>query len=281
MKKTTIKVPAKINLTLDVLGLKDGYHALQSLVCSVDVYDTVTVKRRKDGNISLKSKGYDPKCDLYSNNAYKSAKLFRETFGTTGVDIIINKKIPVGGGMGGSSADVAGVLNGMKAVYEIPFDMEETANKLGSDTAYMLKGGWAIMSGRGETVEFLDIDKTLYFIIIPESESVSSKHSYQKFDMMKKKYPPCTKSVVEALKSGNEQEFYGLAKNDLTMASSHFVDKIEFNLTALKKAGAPLALMTGSGSATVGVFFNKEQRNKTLKALKPLYKKALIKAKTV
>lgn len=281
MKNITIKVPAKINLTLDVLGLNEGYHDINSLVCSVDLFETIKIKPRKDGLISLKCKGIDPCCDLYSNNAYKAIKLFREKYGTKGVDVTIDKKIPVGAGLGGSSADVSGVLNGMKAVFELDVDLEEIALNIGSDTAYMLKGGWARISGRGERVEFLDVDKKLYMIILTADENVSSKHCYRKFDILKKKYQPCTDGVIEALKHGKQEELFALAKNDLTNPAITFVKDIDFNIKALKKAGAPLAVMTGSGSATVGVFFNKAQRDKVYKVLKPLYNDKAIKVETI
>ena len=279
--KKTIKVPAKLNLTLDVLGVSDGYHLISSLVCSVNLYERVTVKPRKDRLINLKCKGIDPCCDLYSNNAYKAVKLFLETFDTKGVDVVIDKRIPVGAGMGGSSADVSGVLNCMNTVFEKGVDLSELANALGSDTAYMLKGGWAVISGRGEQIDFKNVDRTLYMIILTAEQSVSAKSCYQKFDFLNESYPPCTQTAFEALVNGDEERFCELAKNDLTNSAISFVEEISFNLNALKKAGAPLALMTGSGSATVGGFFDKKQRDMVFKKLKKLFKGKIYKAHTV
>ena len=127
MRKVKVKVPAKVNLTLDVLGLDGGYHSLKSFVASVNVFDTITVKARRDGKITLENRGVDVGCDITDNNAYKGAKSFIDTFGTCGVDIVIDKKIPVGGGLGGSSADIAGVLNALNRLFETDMNMEELA----------------------------------------------------------------------------------------------------------------------------------------------------------
>ena len=89
MKKVKINVPAKINLTLDVLGAKNNYHQIESLVASVDIYDTVYLTERKDGKITLDMKGIPVDCPIVDNNAVKAARLFCEKFSTYGVDIKI------------------------------------------------------------------------------------------------------------------------------------------------------------------------------------------------
>ena len=97
MKKYTIKVPAKINLTLDVLGAENGYHQIDSLVASISVYDTITVKKRTDGKITITNKGLPIDCPIIENNAYQAGKLFIDTFGTPGVDIIIDDYMKISG----------------------------------------------------------------------------------------------------------------------------------------------------------------------------------------
>lgn len=281
MKKIKVKVPAKINLTLDILGAEKGYHNLKSLVASINIYDTITIKRRTDWDVTLVNKGIDPNCDKLSNNAYKAAKLFSDTFITEGVDIVIQKNIPVGAGLGGSSADVAGVLNGMKAMFAPDKDVVGLANTLGSDCAYMLNGGWAIMSGKGDKVDFKKVDKTLYLIIILARNGVSSGACYKKFDSLKKISKPCTDKTYKAFMENEFEKFCSCAKNDLYAPAKYFVEELDFNEKALKKAGAPLVVMTGSGSAMLGVFIDKKQRDKVYKTLKPIYKQEILKAQTL
>ncbi|MBQ3219947.1 MAG: 4-(cytidine 5'-diphospho)-2-C-methyl-D-erythritol kinase [Clostridia bacterium] len=281
MRKIKLKIPAKINLTLDVVGTEGKFHEIKSLVTSVNVYDTITIEKRADNQINLTMKGLNVDCSVPDNNAYKAAKLFAETFSTGGVNVTVNKKIPVGGGMGGSSADIAGVLKGMNELYEVDLDMGELADKLGSDVRYMLGGGYAVLSGRGQNVEEQFISKTLYFILIKEEKIISARSCYKKYDALGKILRPCTKTAVKALLGGNFEKYSEVAKNDLYPAACTFVRDIEANVKNLKRAGANVALMTGSGSVVFGVFETAKERDKIFKKLKPLYGKGLIKAKTV
>ena len=280
MKKVKIKARAKINLTLDVLGVTGNYHDIKSLVTSIDLYDQIVIRKRKDTKITLKCKGIPIDCEMTNNNAYKAAKLFIKTFKTSGVDIVINKKIPIGAGLGGSSADIAGVLNGMKELFELDGDLLPLANSLGSDSGYMLTGGYAIITGRGENIANMGVHKTLYLLIVSEEKAISAKASYKAFDKIGKIFDQCTLEAEKALEENDFNKFTSLIKNDLYHGSKEIVSEIQANLLALKKAGAPAAVMTGSGSAVYGVFENKKQRDISYKKLLPLYGNKLIKAQT-
>lgn len=281
MKKVTLKTPAKVNLTLDILGVAGGFHDIKSLVTSISIYDSITVKKRSDSRITLTMQGIPFDCDMFDNNAYKAAALFKERFETCGVDVVIKKGIPVGGGLGGSSADIAGVLNAMEKLFNTGKKMLPLANELGSDSGYMLQGGYAVISGRGDKISYKDIDKKLYFIIIPEKKSVSARASYKAFDKQGKIYKPCTSACEKALKENDFNKYISLAKNDLFSPSAEIVPEIQGNYFALKRAGVPLAMMTGSGSCVYGVFENEKERNKAYKKLFPLYGKTLIKAQSI
>ncbi len=280
MKKVVIKAPAKVNLTLDVLGVENGYHKIKTLVSTIDLYDTITIKKRKDSRINLIMKGVPVNCETTENNAYRAGKAFADKYKTLGVDIIVNKKIPVGAGLGGSSVDIAGVLNGMKRLYEKE-EVLSLANELGSDSGYLLDGGYAVLTGRGDKVDKKDIKEKLYLLIITDDKSITAKESYKLFDKQEKTYKPCTASAEKALKENDFYRFCLILKNDLTSASASKVEEIKANLIALKKAGASAQIMTGSGTAVYGIFPSKGQRQKAYKKLYPLYKKKLIKAQTV
>ncbi len=113
-----VKAYAKLNLTLAVTGVRDGYHMLDSLVCTVDMFDLIKLKRRKDKLVSVEMHGRGTETLPYEkNNAVKAAEAFIKTFDTCGTDIKIFKNIPVGAGLGGSSADISGVINGMARLY--------------------------------------------------------------------------------------------------------------------------------------------------------------------
>ena len=265
MKKTKVKIPAKINLTLDVLGSNNGFHNLKSLVASINLYDAITLSKNKTGNISLKEKGIRAGCNVQDNNAYKTAKLVLDTYKDFGVDITINKSIPVGAGLGGSSADIAGVLVGLDMFFGGTLDLFNIAKTLGSDVNYMMSGGYAVLRGKGDDVEYLGIDKKLYLIILTAKNPITAKDCFKKFDEKGTKNPPVTDKAVELLLKEDES-FIELLKNDLFDSAIELLPEIKENYELLKSYGN--AVMTGSGNAVLGIYLSKKERDNVYKALK-------------
>ena len=281
MKKVTVKIPAKVNLTLDVLGVTGKYHDIKSLVASINLFDAITLYKRSDHQVTVRVTGIPLDCDPADNNAYKAAKLFCKKFSLEGVDIRIKKNIPVGGGLGGSSADIAGVLIALKQLYGIDCDLLPIANELGSDAGYMLYGGYAEMSGRGDKIERYDSRHTFYLLLITEDGQISAKTAYKKFDDAGVYYEPATPTAKSALFSGGNEKLFACLKNDLQKVAEELFPGTAFNITALKKAGGKVALLAGSGPTTYAIFDNKKERDKVYKKLLPLYGKKLIRAETV
>ncbi len=281
MKKVVKKIPAKLNLTLDVLGSSDGYHQLNSLVTSVDVYNTITANKRTDGKITLTSKGIPIDCPPQKTNAFRAASLFMQTFPTTGADIVINRNIPASGGLGGSSADIAGVLLALKELYQVERDLSPLASALGSDATYMIKGGYAVMSGRGEKVRTIDYEKEFYLLLITSENSVLAGDCFSKFDELGKAETATTKQAERALLTDDNELFFKLVKNDLGEATEFLVPETTFNLNCLKRAGAEGVAVAGSGPTVFGIFKNEKERNLGYSKLKSLFGKSLIKAKTI
>ena len=280
MKRITLKAKAKINLTLDVLGVQAGYHVIKSLVTTVGICDTITLTARKDDMVTLKTTGLPVGCSVVDNNAYKSAKLFQKHTGCNGVDILIDKKIPVGGGLGGSSADIAGVLNGMKNLYCPDMDIVPLANELGSDSGYLTVGGTAVISGRGEVVKPLALEIDLPVIIICHDKGISARECYREYDAMNESSLGCTDDAVKAIMDGDSDKFFGLLKNDLYKPALGFVPEMAGAIADLKKVGAVTALMTGSGSAVYGLFDNTRKASSAYKKLYEIYGDKVIKTKT-
>ena len=259
-----IKAHAKINLTLEIKGVEGGYHMLDSLVVSVDLHDVVVVKKRKDKLSSIVMKGMgSEQIPPEKNNALKTAELFSQTFDVNGVDITVYKNIPIGAGLGGSSADVVGVLLGMAKLYNVQDDegLERLAERLGSDTKYMLRGGFARMQGRGEKLSYLDIDETLHCLLICPSEGVSAKECYQKYDELPKTLEwkeSYTQGCIDALIAKDKNEVGRYLTNDLYVPALHVQKDVEIAYEQAK-AFAPLGVvMTGSGSCVLALFETKE-----------------------
>ena len=280
MKKVKVKIPAKINLTLDILGVKDGFHVLESLVASIDLFDTVVAKKRSDGEIHLKFRGIPAGVKSEKSNAYKAAEKFIKEFSTTGADITVKRDIPAAAGLGGSSADIAGVLNAMKELYCVDGDVTEIANSLGSDVAYMLKGGYAVIKNRGEIVESIDgIKNVFYLLIVTGTEGVSTAESYKIYDKLSVKHEKQTPVAVDNLIKGDNDGFLAALSNDLYEGSALLLPEIKETVTRLSEFGA--AVMTGSGSAVYGIYKTEKERDRAYKALRREYGKRLIKAKTL
>ena len=260
MESVAVKAYAKINLTLNVLGKEGGYHALDSIVASVDLYDRIKIKKRKDKLISVTMHGLGSECiPAECNNAVKAGELFVEKFRTTGADITIYKNIPMGAGLGGSSADAAGVLNGLARLYKINdlASLKLIADMTGSDTRYMLSGGWARLFGRGDTVKQIDSNLKLHILFLLPDENISTAKCFSEFD--KSGLTGGNSDLAE--KAVIERDINGLANelsNSLTCAAVSLSGEIKKCIEELKEF-APLAVnMTGSGSGVYALFENKE-----------------------
>ncbi len=271
--KTKVKIPAKINLTLDVTGEANNYHVIRSLCASVNLYDTVTVKKRTDNAITIKETGIPSGVSVIENNAFKAAKLFRETFYVPGVDITIDKHIPVGGGLGGSSADIAATLIAMNKLYRVNAELKPLADALGSDAGYMLHGGYAILRGRGEKTTFLPIKNTLYLILITNERGMSAKEAYKLYDELKTDgdSESATTAAAKFLKENDVYKLCGTVKNDLYRPVLTKLPELEDNVNDLKSVGALAAAMSGSGSVCYGIFSNAKEQKAAYKKLLRIY----------
>ena len=153
MRSITVAAPAKINLTLEILGRRrDGYHDLASVMVAVDLADEVVVEESDEITLECDS----PEISGSDNLALRAAKRLREETGRAeGVRIRLSKKIPVAAGLGGGSSDAAAVLIGLTGLWRTgmtPSDLTPIAAELGSDVPFFLYGGTAMVHGRGEIV---------------------------------------------------------------------------------------------------------------------------------
>ncbi len=273
MKTVREKAYAKINLFLDIVGVDDvGYHMLDSVVSTISLFDSVTVTKRKDDKIVLKTAGslYSI-TDGFDNNAYKAAKLLQETYQTLGVDITLNKNIPVASGLGGSSADIAGVLKAMKKLFAIKEDIKPLADKLGSDSGYLLTGGFARLTGRGEIVEELELTNKLYLVIAVAKGGVNTADCYKEFDN-EKTLPKLggALNLIENLSKNqiDQNDFY----NALYLPATKINQKVKELYEDMKALSPKAVAMSGSGSSVFAVFDSFELTEWARLKLKKKYK---------
>ena len=159
---------AKINLTLEVLGTRpDGYHDLRSVVTTIPLHDDVELLDASAGEVTVEmaADGVEMPCvPPETNLAVRAARALREACGVArGVHIRIVKRIPIGAGLGGGSADAAAVLNGLNALWELKLPKERLCAigaEVGSDVPALVLGGVVLMEGRGERVRAIDAGET-------------------------------------------------------------------------------------------------------------------------
>lgn len=264
MNTIKIKSYAKVNLTLEITGVENGFHMLDSLVASIDLFDLIVLKKRKDKLSSITMHGMgSEEIPPEKNNALKAAEAFSETFGTQGVQITVYKNIPISAGLGGSSADVVGVLNGMAQLYGITdrTALKALADSLGSDTGYMLTGGFARMQGRGEKVTLLAIKERLNFLLICPESGVSAGACYKKYDEVPHTLQwreSATQGCIDALLQNRINEGGRYLMNDLYVPALHLnkdVEKAHEEAVSFSPLGVT---MSGSGSAVLALFETKE-----------------------
>lgn len=261
---------AKVNLTLDVLGVRpDGFHDIVSVIQSIGLHDTVTVSVGGEPGIRVT-------CDMPGiptderNLAHKAASVFFEKTGTTpSVDIHIEKRIPAEAGLGGGSSNAAAVLRALGSVRSA-FSVQgsalaEMTAQIGSDVPFLTVGGTALVRGRGEEVEALPEIPTQWLVILKPSFGVSTPWAYRHLDEMRAEgargscrayHEPKTASarMTKCMRDQDWERLPGLLSNDLELPAIERHPEIGELKNALLRAGAAGALMCGSGSAVFGLF---------------------------
>lgn len=260
MDYARVKSYAKINLSLDITGVSGGYHSLDSVVVTVDIADVIAVKKRKKDklvSITMHGRGSES-IPFEGNNAVKAAQAFISRYDTCGVDITVFKNIPMGAGLGGSSADVSGTLRALERLFAID-DCEGVkgiADGIGSDCGYMLYGGYARLKGRGDDVELIDSSLALDIGLLVPKSGVSTAQCYSKFDELARSCGNSGDGVSAAVISGDK---YGLGRNlhnDLYAPATMLNPSVGSSYDELLSF-APLGVsMTGSGSAVFAIFEN-------------------------
>lgn len=260
MERVCVKSPAKLNLTLEITGADGGFHLLDSVVVTIDLFDVITVNRRTDGRVTVAMRGMGSEdIPQKANNAARAASLFVERFSTYGADIFIEKNIPVGAGLGGSSADAAGVLNALSKLYGIGGEaVGEIADSVGSDARYQMSGGWARMGGRGNLVAPIHSAMSLNFLVIAPHSGVMTAECYKKYDELPAGARGSSEAAQAALMRGDYAALCKSFYNALYAPASLINSEVGTALSEALALSPDGAAMTGSGSAVFAAFKSRE-----------------------
>ena len=262
MNHLELKALAKINLGLDVTGRREnGYHDVRMIMQSVYLYDNVRLEKTgADGEIRLKSNlGYLPADE--NNLAYKAAKILTEEFDIReGVQITLDKHIPVAAGMAGGSSDAAAVLFGMNRMFGLHLSQQELMDrgvKLGADVPYCIMRGTVLAEGIGEILTPLPAMPKCTVLIAKPPVSVSTKTVYEALDSQEITEHPDIDGIIKGLEAGSLKQVaqcMGNVLEDVTIPLYPVIDQIKQEMLA---AGAAGAMMSGSGPTVFGLFENR------------------------
>lgn len=267
MHSVTVLAPAKLNLTLDITGLApNGYHLMDMLMQTVSLYERVRVRKSKFLRLTL------PGSRVVSgprNTAYQAAlAFFAETGLLAGADIQIRKAVPVRAGMAGGSADAAGVLVGLNALYDAKLSLETLCRlgaAIGADVPFSIVGGTAHVTGIGDILQPLPPCPACHIVICMPEEGVSTPKAFARYDALGTAHHPDTAAAQAAVEQSDLQALCAAMGNALMDASESAHNAVLCE--ALRANGALAALMTGSGAAVFGVFAREAQAQAARAAL--------------
>ncbi|MBP6863504.1 MAG: 4-(cytidine 5'-diphospho)-2-C-methyl-D-erythritol kinase [Neisseriaceae bacterium] len=230
--------PAKLNLMLKIVGRRaDGYHLLETVFRFVDLNDTVCLKVRDDGQVRLHTliTGVAPEQDL----TVRAARLLQQASGSPlGADIWVDKKIPMGGGLGGGSSDAATVLLGLNHLWKVGFSRDRLIQlgvTLGADVPVFVYGQNSFATGVGEDLTPVSLEKQWYVIVRPKVHVETAK-IFTHEGLTRNSIP----SIMRTLTTTQQRH------NDMQAVVVSEYPQVAEALDALTNFGQPL--MTGSGS---------------------------------
>ena len=247
MEKLTLKVYAKINLMLDIKGiLDDGYHSLDMVMTSCDLFDEIIAQKSTENEVYMDGVKQDDK-----NTAFRALEVLTLAYGYR-MKVEIKKGIPMNAGVGGSSADAAGVFFAYSHLYGIDVEyMTKLALSIGSDVVYMIKGGPAKVRCKGEMVFPLDTYNEMYMVMLQKEPGAATKDVYGHYD-----------KIGRQIQNGfeiNGQKIF----NVLQAPAIELCPSIKDSIDELSKH-TDKVFMTGSGSAVLGVFGSYEEAQECL-----------------
>ncbi|MBR4881299.1 MAG: 4-(cytidine 5'-diphospho)-2-C-methyl-D-erythritol kinase [Clostridia bacterium] len=262
-----LEAKAKINLFLEITGrLPNGYHTISTVMHEIGLCDYVTLTQTDTGSIILTSD-----CDTMPlderNIAYKCAAAFFETarIEKGGINIHIEKNIPMEAGLAGGSTDGAAVLKGLNEIYNYPFTVEDLCSigaKIGADIPFCILGGSVLCEGIGEIMTPITKLPSCYILIAKGKEGVSTKWAYEQFDLMADReirYNP----MVDLLKNGDINKICKGMYNCFEL----LVPSVEEIKKVMNKNGALGSMMSGSGTAVFGIFDAEDKMQTAAKKL--------------
>jgi len=280
--KITVKAPAKINLTLDIVGRRpDGYHEVAMVMQTISLYDTVTVE-----SVDGEGDSIEVSCPAYpdvpaddSNIVCKAARAFCKytECEPMPLKITIDKVIPTQAGLAGGSSDGAAVVAALNLLYGTHLksaEMAEICSRFGSDVPFCLLGGTMLATGTGTTLKKLPSMPKCHIVICKPDISVSTAEAYAACDAKPPKGFLYTDELVNRLYSRDIRGLSSCLYNEFEQVLElPVINEIKKTMLRCKALGAS---MSGSGSAVYGIFLDEKKAQKCVNILKENYNKVFL-----
>lgn len=263
---------AKINLGLDILRKReDGYHEVRMIMQTIQMYDVLEMKKVKKPGISL-SVNYPYIPSDERNLVYKAAKLLMDEFQVKeGVDIRLEKFIPVAAGMAGGSSDAAAAMVGINHLFKLGLsekDLMDRAVNIGADVPYCIMRGTALAEGIGEILTPLPPMPKCPVLIAKPPVAVSTKFVYENLKLTDATKHPDIDAVADAIKNKDLKAVAANMGNILETVTIPHNPVIAEIKKVMKANGALNAMMSGSGPTVFGLFQSEKDIRKAYDALK-------------
>jgi 4-diphosphocytidyl-2-C-methyl-D-erythritol kinase len=243
---------AKVNLRLEILKKReDGYHEIRTLFQRISLHDTIRFSLREARGISITTD--EPNLPVGKNNlVYRAAEaILNNSAYRGGISIHIEKRIPLGAGLGGGSSNAATTLKALNQLLEVGLSRKEMMTmgvKIGADVPFFFLDKGAIASGIGERLKEIDLP-ALWFVLIYPNFEVSTRWAYQNTRLTKEKF----RYKIHKLSTTPEAISKALM-NDLEEVVSEKFPQIHIMKEVLRSQGALGSLMTGSGPTVFGIY---------------------------
>lgn len=260
-----LRAYAKINLGLDVIHRReDGYHEVKMIMQTVDLYDQLLIEKSEEPGIRLTTNlSFIPVNG--DNLVCRAARLLMDQYHVTeGVNMELQKRIPVAAGMAGGSSDAAAALVGINRLFHLGLSRQELMEqgvKIGADVPYCILGGTALSEGIGEILTPLSPMPKCYILIGKPGISVSTKFVYTHLKLDETTRHPDIDGMIQAIGDQNLMGITERMENVLEQVTIPEYPVIEEIKNHMKSHGALNALMSGSGPTVFGIF-NEEKAAK-------------------
>jgi 4-diphosphocytidyl-2-C-methyl-D-erythritol kinase len=257
-----LRTNAKINLFLSVQATRaDGFHAIETIFHAIDLSDDMELRSRPDAEIDVRlslAAGVRGDVPVREDDlVFRAAMLLAQRVGEeAGARIDVTKRIPIGAGLAGGSANAAGTLVGLNELWGSALgsrDLQELGQELGSDVPFCLVGGTARGTGRGEVLAPLLVPAELWFVLGLSRDGLATSDVYRTWDQLPAGPETSAASMVDALAAGKANEVGLLLHNDLEAAAIRLRPELAQKKELLLRAGALGACVTGSGPTLVAL----------------------------